>query len=278
MSTDTTIADDPETGSTIVPIQIHIDPTLAHLTVPLSTYLTSNPPYTNLVVSTLIFSNTSSSTGTNGSSGTTNTSGPKVLLIQRASTERGFPNKWEIPGGSAEPTDPTILHSAARETFEETGLHLTRLVHQVGGGSDFDIGDQRWMKLYFEIEVAEMGDMAHDHKTLGAGDFVRNDENAGKGIRYCAQGSTDASYANLPITLDPSEHQAYAWATEADIRSEKYPMTTHELEYLLVIAFALKRYTTKERERAEDTMTEHLGGSCNLKEFYLNNVATSRAI
>jgi len=130
------------------PIHIHIPQSLAHLTVPLSTYLQKNSPFTNLAVGACIFACTAAHQSS--------PSQLRLLLVQRAATERGFPNLWEIPGGSAEEGDPTILHSVAREVFEETGLRLTRFVRAVGDGIQFTTGRQnKWMKLTFEIEVQE---------------------------------------------------------------------------------------------------------------------------
>ena len=61
---------------------------------------------------------------------------------------------WEIPGGSVDRSDPTILHGLAREVFEETGLKLTKFVRGVGNGIEFATGPRkRWMKLSFDIEV-----------------------------------------------------------------------------------------------------------------------------
>ena len=128
-------------------IQIRISPSISHLAVPLMTYLHNNPSYDNLVVGACIFA-----------PGKTVPSGepPRLLLVQRAAAECGFPNLWEVPGGSAEKTDPTILHSIAREVFEETGLKLTKVVGAVGDGCEFTTGGNgKWKKLTFEIEVEQ---------------------------------------------------------------------------------------------------------------------------
>lgn len=138
------------------PIQITIPPALRQHTIPLSTFLTRNPQYTNLVVGALIFNPS------------TPTHPTRLLILQRASTEIGFPNLWEIPGGTCDAEDPTILHSAARETFEETGLRLMKFVREVGKGVELVIGKTRWFKLSFEIEVVEM----QGRKAEGAVDDV----------------------------------------------------------------------------------------------------------
>ncbi|TFH59708.1 MAG: CoA pyrophosphatase [Gemmatimonadales bacterium] len=49
----------------------------------------------------------------------------EILLIKRAEAE-GDPwsGQMALPGGRRDPTDPTLLHTALRETAEETGLIL----------------------------------------------------------------------------------------------------------------------------------------------------------
>ncbi len=190
---------DANTIPTPTPIQIRISPTLSSFNVPLATFKASKPGYSNFAVGTFIFSPSYKS----------------LLLVQRASTERGFPDRWEIPGGSTEDDDPTILHSAAREAFEETGLHLTKLVRQIGEGVEFTTGKgdcvKNWLKLSFEIEVMEMG------------------------------GGSNEAGGNAQIQLNPEEHQAFVWALEEDIRTGNYAITTPEQQTLMLKAFELAK-------------------------------------
>ena len=181
------------------PIQITIPPTLRQHTIPLSTFLTRKPQYTNLVVGALIFHPP------------TPTQPTRLLILQRASTEHAFPNLWEVPGGSSDLKDPTILHTAARETFEETGLRLMRFVREVGKGVEFVTGKTRWVKLSFEIEVVEM----HGRKAEGAVDDVE-------------------------IRLDPEEHQDYKWVTEQELREDRYPIITGEQKEVMLEGFGLR--------------------------------------
>ena len=140
------------------PISIHISPTLKHLTIPLKEFLHNHPQYACLAVGAFIFAPAHQVTS---SSPETTSSVSRLLIVQRAASEKSFPTLWEVPGGSSEHSDPTILHSVAREVFEETGLHLTRLVRQIGKGVEFSVGrsggPERWLKLSFEVEVTEIG-------------------------------------------------------------------------------------------------------------------------
>lgn len=208
--------------SELKPISIHIPPDLKALIVPLKKFLDGNqgrPKYDHLVVGACIFAPP-----------TPDHPNPRILLVQRAATERAFPNLWEVPGGSAEYSDPSILHSVARETFEETGLRLTRVVRQVGDGIVFTArGNKNWIKLLFEIEVAEL-----------------------HGVSIAEAAERDFSEP-VPITLDPEEHQKYAWVAEDELKhctvtSGPYPPTTEAQLQGVLLAFALR---DERRERAE---------------------------
>ncbi|KAB2579016.1 hypothetical protein BFW01_g1114 [Lasiodiplodia theobromae] len=140
---------------------------LAHLSVSHQAYLQCNPKYHQLAVGAFVFD------------------GSRLLLVQRSTTERAFPNVWEVPGGSVDAEDETVLHAVARELEEETGLHVTSINHEVGVGVQFQSGSGRnWLKLAFEVGVAE-----HE-RTAEA----------------------------IPIRLDPVEHQNYLWVEEEDVR------------------------------------------------------------
>jgi 8-oxo-dGTP pyrophosphatase MutT (NUDIX family) len=51
--------------------------------------------------------------------------GPELLVIKRSETERDhWSGHMALPGGRVEPSDESLLATAARETFEEVGLDL----------------------------------------------------------------------------------------------------------------------------------------------------------
>jgi 8-oxo-dGTP pyrophosphatase MutT (NUDIX family) len=82
-------------------------------------------------------------------------SSDKVLLLQRAATERYYPNIWELPFGKVEADDVTLLDAAARECLEETGL--TVMVFLAEGKSfrySTGIGSSS-LQLNFDVEVQE---------------------------------------------------------------------------------------------------------------------------
>jgi len=84
----------------------------------LKTWLAQNTYSNRLAVGGLIFHPTANPT--------------RLLILQRADNESAFPNVWEIPGGTCQSSDETILHSLAREIHEETNLKLQTILDQVG--------------------------------------------------------------------------------------------------------------------------------------------------
>ena len=189
--------------STVTPISIHIPPNLRSLTISLSSFLAKNTQHDRLVCSAFIFTPAPSQRHRNFYANEATTP-PRLLLLRRSSTDTAFPNLWETPGGSVDKDDPTILHGLAREVFEETGLRLARFVRLVGepikwttteGDETVDTSKEiKWMKLSFEIEVAEIGELK-----IGVDEY--GDE------RY------------LHVDLDPQEHQDHAWVAEKEVRA-----------------------------------------------------------
>lgn len=109
----------------------------------------------------------------------------RILLLQRAPTD-SFPNYWEGPGGGVEPKDASILEAAAREVFEESGLQVTRFVDLVAVNE--------WTRL--------KPDKLH---VVAKFNFLVE-----------VEGQEDVD--QLQVKLEPTEHQAYAWATEEEVR------------------------------------------------------------
>ena len=143
----------------------------------------------------------------------------RLLILQRSHTERRFPDPWEVPSGDAELTDPTILHSLARVTFEQTGFRLQKAVGQIGDGEALKTSTGRGFRLSFEVDVTELAIVGElDCATLG----------------------------HLEVTLDEDEHQEFVWATEEDIRDEIYPIVTPEQTAVILQAFQLRRKYEKD--------------------------------
>lgn len=101
----------------------------------------------------------------------------KLLLLQRAASEDAYPDVYEIPGGHAEDGDSTILDTVARETQEETGLIVKRIIGEFEG-FEYDSGKGPTVQLNFVVEV-EGGDAPN-------------------------------------IKMNPAEHQAFTWVERGE--------------------------------------------------------------
>jgi 8-oxo-dGTP pyrophosphatase MutT (NUDIX family) len=123
---------------------------------------------------------------------------PRVLLLRRAPTD-SMPNLWEVPGGAVDFDDPTILHGAARELWEEAGLHATAF-HRVVGPEHGQVFATRrgrlFVKVHFLVNVK-----AYD------------------------------------VKLDENEHSDFCWATEAECEIGKIRRVIEGQEAVLDIPF-----------------------------------------
>ncbi|KAI7824561.1 NUDIX hydrolase domain-like protein [Kickxella alabastrina] len=117
---------------------------------------------------------------------------PCVLIVQRASNERTFPNEWEIPGGHVDPGE-TILEAVSREIAEETGLDITHVVCEFEG---------------FQYSSIKNGDDNGEGSRV-----VVTDQ-----LNFCVRVKDTAC-----VRLCPEEHQKYAWCDEDNI--DQFKMT-----------------------------------------------------
>lgn len=109
----------------------------------------------------------------------------RILLLQRSPTD-SYPNYWEGPGGGLDPgEDATVLAGAAREVHEESGLYVSRFVDLVAV--------DEWTRV--------KPDGMH---VVAKFTFLVEVEGQGTGEQ-------------LQVKLEETEHQAFAWATEADV-------------------------------------------------------------
>ncbi|KAH9824545.1 NUDIX domain [Teratosphaeria destructans] len=169
------------------------NPSVATFNVPKQTYLTTypQPPNTLIATGALVLIPPK----------------PHILLLQRSRTDT-MPNLWEVPGGACDDSDPTILHGAARELFEETGLRVQHFVALVGEPQVFTTGSgKRICKFLFLVEV-------EDERKGGMG----------------------------KVRLDEREHQAFVWASEGEVREGRVGevllrFTSREMEEVVLGCF-----------------------------------------
>ncbi|RYP70366.1 hypothetical protein DL769_004992 [Monosporascus sp. CRB-8-3] len=190
------------------PTTFTVSPSLAAFQKPLRAYLDANSQYDAILVGACVFNNCNRST-TDTTTTTiaidhkdNNTPAPatqqekdeqelRILLLQRAPTD-SMPLRWEIPGGTCDHEDETLLHAAARELWEESGLRVTSIEALVFSGSGtgtgagvidrdvfFSRGGLRIRKFSFVVGVEE---------------------------------------GPATVRLDPAEHTAFLWVTEEEAR------------------------------------------------------------
>ncbi|KAK5997573.1 hypothetical protein PT974_02936 [Cladobotryum mycophilum] len=185
---------------------------LSSLTAPLPAFLSSYPHITNFMTATLIFQSPPPPPHplTAPSPPAAPPSEPKVLLLRRAPTD-SYPLSWELPGGSVDPTDPSILSAAARELWEETSLqadHFSACLGMLPG----DI-------IAPEPEVVDWG-------VLPEKDDAKEEETA-QGIKIITFGETGQVWGKITLLADvrdtrdvnirPDEHMEWAWVSEREV-------------------------------------------------------------
>ncbi|KAI1373014.1 NUDIX hydrolase domain-like protein [Hypoxylon crocopeplum] len=159
----TELMEAPSGSAPSAPTSFISSPSLAAFKMPMRAYLKAHTGFHGIAVGAFVF----------------NEAG-KLLLVQRAAHD-SLPSLWEIPGGSCDFEDESLLHAAARELWEESGLRAKSIVSLVGEGLPFFIGKKRRMCKYsFLIEVE-----------------------------------------GYEVELDPNEHQSYLWVTEDEARAGK---------------------------------------------------------
>lgn len=169
-----------------------VAPHLEYLNIPLATLSANRPEFESFGVGGYIFADrlsTDNNTNNNTNPWSTNVnSTPRILLIQRALTD-SMGGCWEGPGGATEPDlDQTLLDGVVREVLEETGLNVSRIVDLVAVDS--------WQHLRRNGEMLRIAKYS----------FIVDVYEAGRPIE------------EINVRLEPSEHQAYEWALEEEVR------------------------------------------------------------
>ncbi|KAF9883539.1 hypothetical protein FE257_003372 [Aspergillus nanangensis] len=141
---------------------------------------------------------------------------PRVLLLQRALCD-SKPGLWEGPGGGVE-GDKTLLQAITRETHEETGLQVSRIIRP--------LSVMRW-KRKKESGIFEW---------VGFPYIVGITEKRFPKMQTIQERSQD-------VQLNPREHQKFAWVTEEELRKGGYEMLEGQRDTFLE-AFSLFRKGT----------------------------------
>ncbi|KAI0103882.1 NUDIX hydrolase domain-like protein [Nemania sp. FL0031] len=138
------------------------DLSVASFGVPLDTYLKTIPMLQGVCVGAFVFDDQG-----------------RLLLLQRSKTD-SYPRLWEVPGGTIDDEDVSLLHGLVRELEEETGLRARRVTGVVGKGVTFLTREPACVCKYSFIVDIEAGD----------------------------------------VKIDPKEHEAFVWVTEDEAKAK----------------------------------------------------------
>ncbi|OTA03961.1 hypothetical protein A9Z42_0044810 [Trichoderma parareesei] len=143
---------------------------------------------------------------------------PQILLLRRSPTD-SYPLKWETPGGSVDPTDPSILSAAARELHEEASLSNPHFHATVGMARSVNAQEAAQMGEWGippEKEDAKDVDLQGvvGLQTMKVTTFLETGNVWGK-INFIT--TVDEGVSERVVT-DPEEHTEWGWFTEDEVR------------------------------------------------------------
>ena len=96
--------------------------------------------------------------------------------------------------------------------------------------------------MSFEIEVAEIdGDNINCGRFGGQGNVAAKPDVGHNGVDAVDGVEKIEGVNEVSVTLDPAEHQAYAWVTESEIREDKYAIVSSEQKHLMREALTLRQ-------------------------------------
>ncbi|RYP37664.1 hypothetical protein DL767_002837 [Monosporascus sp. MG133] len=217
------------------PTTFTVSPSLAAFQKPSRAYLDANPQYDAIAVGACVFNNSNRTTAdttttvaiddkdNNPSASATqqekDAQGSRILLLQRAPTD-SMPLRWEVPGGACDHEDETLLHAAARELWEESGLRAASIEALVFSGSGTG---------------------------TGTGVIDRDVFFSRRGLRV-RKFSFVVGVEEGPaeVRLDPAEHVAFLWVTEEEARRGRcgdvaLEFTTSRQREVVLEAFKMMR-------------------------------------
>ncbi|CAP94888.1 hypothetical protein EN45_024750 [Penicillium chrysogenum] len=125
---------------------------------------------------------------------------PRVLLIERNGKNSSWGNTWEPGGGTPDKEDPTIIHSAARESGEETQIWPERFAKDA-------------ITCSFYHEDRKTGDIVL-MRTLGF-IIIDNEKTMAQRV-WSSEMQQPIGQSSVEIS---DEHLDHCWFTEDEVRS-----------------------------------------------------------
>ena len=143
---------------------------------------------------------------------------PRVLLIKRNGKESSWGNTWQPGGGTPDEKDPTIIHSAARESGEETQIWPSRIA-----GNAFTCSFYHRDRKTSDIVIM---------RTLGF-IIVGNEETMAQRV-WSSEMQQPVGQSSVEIS---DEHLDHCWFTEEEVRSAAlYEQATPQGPFAMLLA------------------------------------------
>lgn len=188
----------------------------------------SDPPIAHLMTSVLLLRQqqqqqpASQKTESSSNSSSSNTKEAQVLLLRRSPTD-SYPLKWEMPGGSVDASDKSVLDAAARELWEESGLEGAHF-HASVGMTTQDVREAQ------ELLRGTWGIQPHEEDAKDVQVQVQVDDAAGVVVKITTFLETAEVWGKLNfvatmaedgavVVMDPAEHVEWGWFTEDEVRT-----------------------------------------------------------
>ncbi|TQW00177.1 NUDIX domain-containing protein [Cordyceps javanica] len=202
------------------------DASLAGFNISKAAYIAANPHIARVMAAAMVFRpDPSAAPTTAASSSSSSSSPPQALLICRAATDT-YPLKWEVPGGSVDGTDATILDGVARELWEESGLRAAHMAAPILMSPENDADDDPSGGGGLTESVrAGLGIQPEDEALgLGAdGLTVTFVETGNLWAKLTVLATVRGGGGADEVRLTPEEHGEAAWVTEEEVRRAELP-------------------------------------------------------
>ncbi|KAK8144220.1 hypothetical protein G3M48_006151 [Beauveria asiatica] len=190
------------------------DASLARFNISKAAFIATHPPIARVMAAAMVF-RPNPSPPSSSSSSSSSSSPPQTLLLCRAATD-SYPLKWEIPGGSVDADDATLLDAVARELWEETGLTAARMVAPIVMVPEQPLTEATRAGLGIQPQDEGLGVDA-DGLTVT---FEETGRLWGKvtALVTVRRGGDDGD-----VVLRDEEHGEAAWVTEEDVQRGEMP-------------------------------------------------------
>ncbi|KAM3534750.1 hypothetical protein MY4038_002003 [Beauveria bassiana] len=193
------------------------DASLARFNISKAAFIAAHPPIARVMAAAMVFrpnpSSSSSSSSSPSPSSPCSSSPPQTLLLCRAATD-SYPLKWEIPGGSVDADDATILDAVARELWEETGLTAAHMVAPIVMVPEEPLTEATRAGLGIQPQDEGLG--------VDADGLTVTFEETGR-----LWGKVTALVTTVrgedEVVLRDEEHGEAAWVTEEDVQRGELP-------------------------------------------------------